>query len=364
VAKRKQHFIPEVYLKRWSHCGNDSVYYYKKSDLSIGNPRNVSTILLERHTYTVTYDDFFTLDYMPKIKQDFTKQINEILHTYNAIAFYNSQQLNTDELLMFPENLGNIDKWVFKKADNIEKLAPKKAIIANIKEIRSYVLENALDDYIEKKWNSLLDTFIEQIETGYNLRIADEDIVVKTDTIEGIISTLLLFVCRNPQFDCQGIFPRIENVLLSLLLESAENIEQEQEIREFIDGHMRGAWLSQIYKALFNNDISFFRQYFLSIKKRCQVTVMKCSNENGSFITSDNPAFPFVNFVTKANYNAIYFPLTPNYLLVIGNGQKNSLNKIDIKVLTNEGIRRFNGIILSKANEAIISNKKYLGFIV
>lgn len=301
---------------------------------------------------------------MPKIKEDFAEQIRTILQNYNAIVFYNNQELNTNELLSDPQNLGNLEQWSFQKADCSNMLAPKKKIISNIKEIRSYVLEDALDDYVEKKWNDSLNKFLSQIENGYSLRIADEDIKVDIVVIESIISTLLLFMCRNPNFDCQGIFPRIESVLLNLLLEIAKNEEEKKNIIDFVSGHIRGAWLSQIYKALFNNDISFFSQYFNSIRKRCQVTVIRCPVENGSFITSDNPAFPFVSFATQSNYNAIYFPLTPQYLLLIGKGEKDSLDKIDVKTATNKGLKKFNSIIISSAYDSLVSDHKYLGYIL
>lgn len=363
MSKGDQHFVPRVYLKRWSHSNNDNVYYYEKPNLSIGEPRNVESILRNRHTYTITYDDYFALDYMPKIKQDFAEQIIAVLRDYNAVAFYNDKCLGTSETFLV-ENLGAVEKWVFRKADNIDKLAPKRGIVANIKEIRSYIIETALDDYIEKKWNGLLDTFVRNLELGYSLRMTDEDIEINPNTIEGIISTLLLFMCRNPHFDYQMIFPSIKDTLLDIFLQSAENVEQEQEMRDFIDKHMRCAWLVEVYKALFHADTGFFIQYFNAIKENCQITIMRCLDENGSFIASDNPAFSFVSHIFIKNYNAIYFPLAPNYLLMIGKGQKNSLNKIDVRTITNNGVRHFNRIILSKANEAIVSNRKYLGYII
>ncbi len=364
MPTRNQHFVPRVYLRRWSPQNTENVFYYKKPNLKIGEPRNVASILFERNTYTISFESYFTLDYMPKVKEDFANQISDILKRYSAVAFYNDNVLNTKELLTDPLNLGKLDEWIFKKADYPDLLASKRKIIANIKDTRSYIIEEAFDDYIEKKWNDLLDDFVSQIEKGYALQIANEDVKVNSETIEKIVATLLLFMCRNPHFDCNGIFPRIETVLLDMLINSAENTNEENEIREFVNGHIRGAWLSQIYKALFNNDISFFSQYFQRIKENCQITIMRCPVENGSFITSDNPAFSFVCYATKANYNAIYFPLTPRYLLLIGKGEKNSLDKIDVKTVTNKGVRQFNKIILSKAYDSIVSTQKYLGAIL
>lgn len=364
MAKANQHFVPRVYLKRWSPNGNKNVFYFEKSNMSVGEPRNVASILYERHTYTITFDDFFVLDFMPEVNQDFLLQINNVLDRYGATIFIEDTEVNINNTNSLSKALHTVDDWEFRKKEDVNKLAPKKAIIENIKQIRSYRLETALDDYVEKKWNEILDSFISEIERGYFLRIDNEDITVTTATIEGIISILLLFMCRNPSFDCQGIFPSIENTLLNIFLESAESEKERQEIYAFVGEQKRGAWLSQVYKALFNNDISFFQQYFNGIKEHCQVTVMRCPENSGSFLTSDNPAFSFVCNVTKANYNAIYFPLTPQYLLLIGKGQPNALDKIYVKTVTNKGVRSFNKIILSKARDSIVSNRKYLGFIL
>lgn len=364
MAKGNQHFVPRVYLKRWSPQGNNSVFYFEKPDLHIGQPRNVMSILYNRHTYTITFDMYYVLDYMPEVKTDFTKQIIEILHKYNAVAYYNGIALDNDELLCSSHNLCSIDEWEFKKKNDISLLAPKKAILENIKQIRSYRIETALDDFVEKKWNGILDKFISDIETGYANRISDEDITVELSVIEEIISILLLFMCRNPSFDCHGIFPSLENILIDMLLRGTSDDVDKGEIYQYVKEQIRGAWLSQVYKALFNNDVSFFSEYFRKIKEYCQVTILCCPESNGAFLTSDNPAFSFVSYVTKANYNAIYFPLSPKYLLLIGKGQKNALDKIDVKTVTNKGLKSFNSIILSKATASIVSNKKYLGYII
>lgn len=363
MATRDQHFVPRVYLRRWSHNGSEQVYHFLKQDLSVGEPRNVSSILFERHTYTITFRDYFLLDYMPFVKDDFAVQIEKILDDYAAIAFYNGQEL-TGTMLVNPKNLADIEQWEFRKKDNPDQMAKKRGIVANIKEIRSYVLESALDDYVEKKWNTLLDTFLEQLENGKKVRIGNEDIIVDNELIDKLVSMLLIFMCRNPDFDCQGIFPRVKGLLLSVFSDAAEDMTELDDLHDMINEQMRGAWLSQLYKAIFSEDIGFFSEYLKRIKEHCQVTVLHCPPDAGSFITTDTPAFSFICNVTKDNYNAIYFPLTPEYLLLIGKGKNNSLNKLDYKTLTNKGLRRFNTIILSNASQDIVSRQKYLGYLL
>lgn len=364
MTKANQHFVPRVYLKRWSPNATKNVFYYKKNDISVGEQRNVGSILYKRHTYTVAFYDYFILDYMPEVKKDFLRQIENILNRYDATVFIDNTEINIKNISSLSKALSAVENWEFRKKGNTEKFAPKKAIMENIKKIHSYKLETALDDYIEKKWNNILDDFIFELKIHYFCKVDDEDIPVSATTIEGIVSILLLFMCRNPSFDCHGIFPWIEQMLSSILLEGAKNEEQKKCVNDFLDRQMRGAWLSQVYKALFEDDTSFFIQCLNRIKESCQVTIMHSPENNGSFITSDNPAFLFDCKVTELNYNAIYFPLTPQYLLMIGKGQPSSLNKVNIKTLSNKGVRKFNNIIFSKAKESIISNKKSLSFIL
>ena len=58
-----------------------------------------------------------------------------------------------------------------------------------------------------------------------------------------------------------------------------------------------------------------------------------------------------------------YIPLTPQYLLMIGKG-KDDIGSIDVHTITNQGVRFYNNIILSKATNAVLSTKKYLGYIL
>lgn len=145
-----------------------------------------------------------------------------------------------------------------------------------------------------------------------------------------------------------------------MLRQNASDEVDNEEIEQYVKEQIRGARLSQIYKALINNDESFFSMYLSKIKECCQIIVLRCNDNDSAFLTSDNPVF----FTSKVNYNAIYFPLTPKYLLLIGEGQTKSFDKINIKTVTNKGVKSFNKIILSKANTGVISNKNNLRYIL
>ena len=371
MAKAKQHFVPCVYLKRWSPNCTESVYFFDKHTLVTDTPRNVTKILYNRHTYTICFEDLFVLNYMPEIKKDFAEQVIRILEQYQAVAFLpNGEMVSEDKLISDTSLYNDVENWDFRKKDNIENLARQKAILSKFQEIRSYLLETSLDNFIEKKWNSILDNFIDEVEKGYMCRNQEGDICINKDLAENVVSVLVLFMCRNPRFDFRGILPNIEQAFRDAFLSdmpdesNIQEMEDRMAIEHLIERQIRGAKLTEVYKALFNDEIGFFKWFFTIIKKRCQIAVLRCPEESGSFITSDNPAFTYFSNVTRVNYNAIYFPLTPQYLLMIGKGGVGSLDKINVKTVTNTGVKHYNQIILNSATENIVSDRKNLGYLL
>lgn len=146
---KNQHFVPKVYLKRWAIDGTENqVFRYEKCNLSDGKQRNVTSILYGRNIYTVTFQDYYALDFMPKIKREFAKQLDEILDRYDAVAYYNDKKLRSGYKAL--EFIGNVDEWDFRLKSNRKLPASKRGIVENIKQIRSYVIEDALDNIIEK----------------------------------------------------------------------------------------------------------------------------------------------------------------------------------------------------------------------
>ena len=173
MATRFQHYVPQVYLRAWENSGydetkgkakNKGIYYYPKKDLRKGEPRNTNSILAKYHTYTVNYEYSFVFNEMPEIAKDYGKKIIEVLDKHNAVAFYDGNELKNVEQLTSKFTFPYLDEWEFVKRDNPENLARKKAILKDIKAIHSYVIENKLDDFLEKKWVKTRDDFIKAFD--------------------------------------------------------------------------------------------------------------------------------------------------------------------------------------------------------
>lgn len=371
MATRFQHYVPQVYLRAWENkvCSIKEpkkkfkgVYYYQKDDLSVGDGRNINSILAQNHTYTIDYEHTFVFDEMPEIANDYGAKIVEVLNKHKAIVYYNDRKLQTIEDLTSRDVFPFLEDWDFYKEDNPENLARKKSIINDIKGIHSYVIENKLDDFLEKEWVKIRNDFITAIEkeAQYTTMI---DVRIEPALATRLIYSMLLLMCRNPVFDCLGIFPKIGNTFMKIF--SMDELDEGERIKskEVVNQQLHAAWLAEIYKGLFQSEKGFCKAYAENIQKKCQLIVLRCPERNGSFITSDNPAFMFLSNVTKENRNGFYFPLTPQYLLLIGKGM-NDIGNIDIHTLSNLGVRFYNGIILSKATNSIVSTNRYLGYLI
>ncbi len=371
MATRFQHYVPQVYLRAWETkvCSIkepkkkfNGVYYYQKDNLEIGDGRNTSSILAQYHTYTIDYDHTFVFNEMPEIAKDYGLKILNILNKHNAIAVYKDKELQTTEDVTSMNTFPFLIDWDFYKKDDFPNVARKKAIINDIKEIRSYVIENKLDDFLEKEWVKTRDDFILAVEKNSKYRTMND---VKIEPILAIrlIYSMLLLMCRNPAFDCLGIFPRIGHTFMNIFTMNETDEEEIKKSQEVVDRQLHAAWLGEIYKGLFQSEKGFCRVYAENIQEKCQLVLLRCLEKNGSFITSDNPAFIYINNVSRINRNGFYIPLTPQYLLLIGKG-KDDIGSMDVHTITNQGVKVYNSIILSKATNAIVSKNKYLGYLL
>ena len=223
MSVKNQHFIPQVYLKHWNVNGAEQVYCYKKGNLSEAVPKNISKILCQSHTYTIGYDDCFFIDFLPEAKKDFSNQLERILREYSAVAYFDGKEIK--DFYAAIDYLHRVDEWDFRKSSDFHLLAPKKAIVARIKEIRSYILESRLDNYVEKKWSQSLNLFLQQLNDRKDL-YENEQIDIDSAVVDEIVSTMLIFMCRNPAFDCLGVFPWIKDFLLSAFNEQNDKSEE------------------------------------------------------------------------------------------------------------------------------------------
>jgi hypothetical protein len=361
MATKNQHYVPRVYTKAWETTVYSikepqkpfsGVYYYDKSNLTMGDGRNKGTILTANHTYTIDFDYTFILPMCREIRVEFAERIKDILSKRNVKAYYNGKALTSRNSIS--TWLPFLEEWTFYNADNT--LASKKAVINSIKEVRSYCLEDKFGTYVETRWESILQAFLSpfpkddgrgQIEYSFPMSQAVVD----------MLDMVALMMCRNPAFDLLGLFSWLKTDILDPIFLQCGNTVGADII-------MRGCWLTEIYKGLYGKN-GFVNSFLSSAVSGLGVMVLRVANEGeGSFITSDNPVVYHKLLVEASNHNGIYFPLTPQFLLFLGKRSDGSVNDVIFRTVCNGDIRRLNRIILNGAELGIVSKEQRLGYII
>lgn len=366
---KEQHYVPQVYLKAWETTVYSikepkkpflGVYHYDKTQLVTGNGRNRNTILVNHNTYTIDYDHVFISTKCPKIKADMIEQIHSILSQRKIIANYKGNDITkSNEILDY---LPDIDDWDFFNLDYSP--AKKQANIYSIKEIRSYLLEEKFSSFMETVWENILNTFLSPYpkfdgQGQIDIHYPNKSILSK------MLYMVALMMCRNPVFDLYGIFTWLEKDILEPVFLQSLQWDDTKTTQIAINELMRGVWLTEIYKGLFNSKGGFTNTFIKSALEKFGVVMFRTrSKEEGSFITSDNPVVSHFSNVEAVNNNGIYFPLTPEYLLFLGKNSDGVIEDTVFRTVSNHDIKKLNRIILNSSTKSIVSIEKHLGYII
>ena len=171
-----------------------------------------------------------------------------------------------------------------------------------------------------------------------------------------------LMMCRNPAFDLLGVFSWLENDILQPVFSQWQDKNQSNAT---IGELMRGLWLNEIYRGLFGVGKGFVGSFLSLAMANLGVMIFRVRNKSeGSFITSDNPVVHHSLVVEVQNYNGIYFPLTPEFLLFLGKRSDGNIGNVVFRTVGNSDIKHINRIILNSSNDSIVSVSKYLGYIL
>jgi len=370
MSVKRQHYVPRVYLKNWetrvsskSEPGKyfQGIYYYEKDDLGTGDGKNKNSVLWESRLYNIDYELSFIIPSCPIIEEDYIAQIDAKLTSRGVDAYFNGEVLKDKESLK--QHFFKLDEWEFRHKEPPMKLAKRQATLSDIKSIHSYILENALDDVVEKKWQPILDDFIHQMETTVPLNGIDEIRRIDESLVVDIIKMVIFLMCRNPDFDYLGILPKILNIFQKPL-KDITGTKNTVDVEDFLQIQQNAAWLRELYNGLFEVPKGYFYTMKTTAQSTFQMILFKTWENQGSFITSDKPAFLHDLLVEATNNNAIYCPLTPDYLVMITKGEKHSLRDVNFRMANNDLIKKFNRMILSHANKAIVSDYKHLGYLL
>lgn len=379
MPTKEQHFVPRVYLKSWEtnvetlkapHIKFSGVYTFEDHTL-LGNGANKKSILWMPHLYTIRFHHNFICRSCPRIMEDFINQIFSIMRDNGSKPIYAKigySVIRTKKSIR--KHLHEIDDWIFYYEDG--NLAKQAAIQRNINALNSYVLENAFDDYLEKKWDSVQQGFIDAVRNSLPAEINSSERLIPHQLAFDMLSCFLMMLCRSPYFTAMGIYQKIKDTILYPMFEelciSAIPKEQSEitdedrekaieEGKQYADAIMTGVWYSELYRMIFGNTGGFYHSIIPMILSGCQMILFETYPNSEHFITSDNPAFEHMLKMTTENTNGFVFPISPTHLLFIAQGS-DKFNLVDYRYANNETVRHFNQIIISHKHNLIIADTK------
>ena len=373
MPTKRQHFVPRVYMKAWETKVEtskepdkkfDGVYVFNGSDIGEGANRN--SVLWKPHLYTINFSYSYICKSCPKVKNEFITMIYDLLRTGYAKPIYGKigySIIKTKKSIS--KHFFEIDDWEFYYDDG--NVAKKAAIKNQIESLNCYIIEDAFDSYLEKKWENICNNFVDAVHNGIPVAIGRSERSISVEIANEMLCSFFIMLCRNPMFDAMGVYTKIKENLLYPVFSSMcqtpdEGVPSEDEIIEgksYADELMTGIWYSELYKMFFKKAGGCYHNVVATALNGCQMILFEAYNGAGTFITSDNPAFENKSVVEAKNTNGMIFPLSPKYLLFIAKGA-DGINIVDHRFADTDTILHFNRIIARYKKETLIAASKKL----
>lgn len=353
LPTRNQHFVPRVYLKAWETKVEtkqdpgrqfNGVYYLKKED-TIGEGATREAILWEPHLYTIGFRQLFLGKECPRIYNYFVNEVFNLMRDNRPQPVYGKlgySVIKTKSSIR--KHLYDINDWDFYYDDG--NVARKRSLLNRFNDIRCYLLEDAFSSVFESKWGNILKTFIDEVENVLITPGLETNRKISEKAAEDMMEFFFMMLCRSPQFDAMGIYTWMNDILQQTLF-----------IPDEADGMIEAVWLTELYRMFYKRKGGFYHTALVKTIENCQFILFKTYPNAGSFITSDNPAFQHISNFEVNNMNGYYFPISPNYMLLIVKGSS-PVNVISYRMANRDLVRKFNQVIASHSKEKIVSMEK------
>lgn len=329
MPTKKQHFVPRVYMKAWETQVEtlkepdkkfNGIYVIK--DGSIGDGANRNSVLWKPHLYTINFKYSFICNSCAKLKSQYVDLIYDLLKTgfkqpvYGKLGY---SIIKTKKSIN--KHFFEIHDWDFFYYDG--NVAKKAAILSQIDALNCYILEDSFDDYLEKNWENIMNSFVSGVHNGQPIGLERSERIISEDIARNMLASFFIMLCRNPKFDAMGVYTKIKEKLLYPIFESMCKDEEAETLdvgtsegKEYADELMTGIWYSELYKMFFKNKGGFYHNVVQLALSGCQMILFETYDNAGQFITSDNPAFEHKSTVIKRNNGSgLIFPISPKYLV-------------------------------------------------
>lgn len=360
MAKRKQHYVPKVYIKAWKTeveslsepSKKFQGVYVIEGGSDIGSGFNCGSILWEPHLYTVGFEHVFAMKSCSQIYNYFVDKIYELMKTNMPDPIYGKlgySIIKTKESIR--RYLDKIDDWEFYYYN--DNLAKKKSIINRINDLNCYILEDAFSDNYEDRWEYICKGFIDEVHNGVPI-IGGNGKRISTRAAVNMLEHFFVMLCRSPRFDAMGTYTWMkEEILYSVFAD-----------REAVDDLMTDIWYIELYRIFFKKTGGFYHNVIQKTLNNCHMILFEAYDNAGTFITTDNPAFQHKSSVLKENINGFIFPLTPKYLLFVAKGERDSIEVVGHRFASKDTVRFFNKIIKNNKQNKIISSERFISNLI
>ena len=363
MSKKKQHYVPQVYMKAWETKVETSkepnkkfngIYAFNKSN--IGEGTNKDSILWKPHLYTVNFSSYHICRACPKIKKEFVSLIYKILRKESPKPVYAKigySIIKTKKSIS--KHFYEFENWKFYYDDG--NAARDSAIRNRIQELNCYILENAFDSYFEKNWETIYKDFIEAVHNGQPIAIGQSERFIPFETASQMLKCFFIMMFRNPMYYTMNIYAEIKRKLSENITSNIINIIKEYTVS--IDTLITELWHCELYNIFFKETHGIYHIITDMALDGCQMILFEANDGEGNFITSDIPAFEHISNVENKNLNGLLFPLSPKYLLFIARGF-DKINIVDHRFANTDTIRYLNNIIFQHKNNIAIAMSKQL----
>lgn len=298
VTKR-HHVVPQTYMKKWCYSG-DSVFTYDK-DKRVSESRNIDSILWEPYFHAIKAGSLYT-----------TKTaLNNIFGFLDMYTIkYNGEELITHKRQN--ECYQYFEEWEILNADGTAVTQKQRNII-------KHQLDNSVDNTIEERWSKELENGWPEVSDHlysklHAISVKDPDAYLTYDDYEKLIRYFIMFDWRGESGNAtlnelmeffDGLFP---------LPEDDKKIPYKERVyksdKTVID-EIKHASMLHFYDQFLDNRDGMKKIYDAFINN---LTFCFMLNKNSDYVTSDNPAYEFIN---ENGQKEMYFIATPKVVIAL-----------------------------------------------
>lgn len=327
---KRQHFVPQSYLKSWEDSSG-RIWLYRKKDEDLIKSSSVDSSLFLKDFYTLGTNELLALSN------------DDLEYLFSGLTdkriWLNGKKIDSYEKLI--ENYSLNKEWEIYDFNNM-KLSTKK-IINEIEGKRILRLEKGWHQ-IENTWNELC----ENVSLFVNGDLTNIGNNVKESLIDFIIGQMW----RVPKTE-ERVFDLIHNLFTKLEIPVDGNIEFFNELMKELS---RTYFLKNVDKFQNRSSEFVFNEMYEKFHNYTQFVFYKAIGRK-KFYTSDNPVFININpDFLKGKFNGLFFPISPDVLLVVYKGNKESIDVV--AELTENTVRKINRKIVNNSFRKFVVNKE------